>query len=82
MEAEGKATALLLDERAVAALVSLSPRTIQTLVSAGEFPEPVRLGLGKRRMKRWRRADVEAWVDGLGDGAGHGQAPLVGSGTD
>ena len=35
-----------------------SPRKIQLLVAAGEFPQPIRIG----RLIRWREEDIAAWV--------------------
>jgi excisionase family DNA binding protein len=52
---------LLYDADRAAALVGLSVRTVWRLAAAREFPAPVRVG----RATRWRRADIEAWVDSL-----------------
>lgn len=51
----------LLNVEAVARMVSLSVRAVWRMVSTGQFPKPVRIG----RSTRWRRSDVEAWIDGL-----------------
>lgn len=47
-----------------ARMVSISTRTLWRLVSANQFPAPVRVG----GSTRWRRADVERWIaDGCTD---------------
>lgn len=53
--------ALLLDVRETAALVGMSARWLWRAVSAGDFPTPIKIG----RATRWRRCEVEAWVEGL-----------------
>jgi len=52
---------LLLGIEGVVDIVSLSKRTVWRLVSAGEFPAPVKVG----RASRWRVADIRQWVDSL-----------------
>ena len=52
---------LLLDNEQVAVLVGLCARKIRGMVSAGEFPKPVKIG----RSTRWRRSEVEEWVQTL-----------------
>lgn len=52
--------AALLDVRAVAQLLDCSPRHVYRLADAGRMPGPVRLGA----LVRWRRADLDAWLDG------------------
>ena len=47
---------LKIDE--IAKLLSLSRRTVQRMVSAGEFPKPVKL----RRSVRWRPSDIEMYL--------------------
>ncbi len=49
---------LLLSVKQVAELLALSSRTVWRLVSAGELPEPVRIG----RAARWRMEDIEEFV--------------------
>jgi excisionase family DNA binding protein len=49
---------VLLDVRAVAALLDCSPRHVFRLADTGAMPPPVRVG----RLVRWRRADLEAWL--------------------
>lgn len=50
--------ALLLDARAVAALLSVSPKTVQRLAAAGSL-RAIKVG----RLTRWDRRDVLAWID-------------------
>lgn len=57
---------LLLCADGVAKVLSLSKRTIWRMVSAGELPAPVRIG----RASRWRRSDLERFVDALQPGNG------------
>lgn len=52
--------ALLLDAAAVALLLSVSPRTLRALRSAGKLPQPVAL---LRRSPRWRRSDLVKWTE-------------------
>lgn len=52
---------LHLDITETAKAVSLSPATIDRMIKAGTFPQPVRCG-GR---KAWRVRDLEAWSDGL-----------------
>lgn len=49
---------LLLTDREVAGLLSISRRTVWRLTSTGELPKPIKLG----RASRWRRADLEAFI--------------------
>jgi len=50
--------AVLLDVRAVAAMVGCSSRNIYRLSDGGRMPRPVKIG----RLVRWRRTDIEAWI--------------------
>ena len=59
---------LLIAEQ-TAELVGMSRRWLWRAVSAQQFPQPVRVG----RATRWRRVDIEAWVDDLA-GAAEGDA--------
>lgn len=43
----------------IADAMELSPSTVEKLTARHDFPQPVRIG----RSVRWRRDDVEAWVD-------------------
>lgn len=49
-----------LDTRAVAAMTSLTQRAIESLRQRGEGPAYSRIG---RKIIRYRRADVEAWLE-------------------
>lgn len=55
--------ALLLAPPAVAKLLSVSVRTLFGMRAIGAFPPPV--VLPRKRVRRWRRADVESWVAAL-----------------
>jgi excisionase family DNA binding protein len=44
----------------VADLLQIAPRTVQRMAADGEFPAPIRLGSNR---PRWRRADVDAWLE-------------------
>lgn len=44
---------------AIAEAMELSTSTVEKLTARHDFPAPVRIG----RSVRWRRDDVEAWVD-------------------
>ena len=52
---------LLLDVHSVARLTALSKATVYRMVSAKQFPRPVE-DIGPTR---WKRADVEDWVENL-----------------
>lgn len=52
---------LLIDVAEVARLLSCSIDTVYRLVRAGALPKPVKL----IRSSRWRRVDVEAYVERL-----------------
>ena len=62
----------LLTYREVASRLNCCRQTVWKLVKRGEFPEPLKIG----RARRWREADVDAWIAGLatGNGAGEGTA--------
>jgi predicted DNA-binding transcriptional regulator AlpA len=55
-------TPLLLDVKACATLLSISPRSWQRLVERGEAPMRVKVG----NLTRWRASEVEAFVAALG----------------
>ena len=42
----------------------MSRSAVYVMVSAGEFPKPVRIG---RRAVGWRESDVQAWLDSRPD---------------
>lgn len=48
----------LLDARAAAALLAVSPRHLYRLADAGRCPAPVRLGAAVR----WRQAELLDWL--------------------
>jgi excisionase family DNA binding protein len=50
--------AVLLDVRAVAALLNCSSRHIYRLADAGLMPGPMRLGA----LVRWSRTEIERWI--------------------
>lgn len=49
----------LLRRKEVEDRVGLSRSTIYEMMSKGQFPKPVKLGL---RAVRWREEDVDAWI--------------------
>ncbi|MFW5690760.1 MAG: helix-turn-helix transcriptional regulator [Planctomycetota bacterium] len=51
---------MLVDVNTVAAMLSVSVNTVWVMDSAGRLPSAIRLG---RRCTRWRRAEIEAWVE-------------------
>jgi prophage regulatory protein len=52
---------LLVREKNLPALLGISRGGVRSLLAAGKFPQPIRLG---RRCIAWRRVDLEAWVAG------------------
>lgn len=60
----------LLRMRQVLELVPFSRTTLWRRVRDRDFPESVRLGGPKTRVKAWWRHDVEAWLDSLQDRRG------------
>ena len=50
--------ASLITKGEVARMTSVSARTIERLVSMGQFPQPVRLG----RKSLWNRQKLQAWI--------------------
>jgi excisionase family DNA binding protein len=63
---EAPAERLLLSAPEVAGCLGIGVRTVWRLVATGELPAPVRLP--GTRATRWRRADLDRFVEGL-DGA-------------
>lgn len=49
----------LLDQQGVATLLTVCPRTVRRMELEGELPAPVLVG----GLKRWRRADLDAWLE-------------------
>lgn len=60
----------LLTVKAVARLLTCSPRQVYRLADAGKLPRPVRLGA----LVRWPRAAIMAWI-----GSGCGPCPKGGA---
>lgn len=58
---------ILVDRIEAARLVSVSPRTWDRMVQAGEMPAPRLI----RGMKRWKVEEIRARVDGADDPACH-----------
>jgi predicted DNA-binding transcriptional regulator AlpA len=56
----GEQGPLLLAVDSVASLLGISSRSVWRLVSAEEFPPPIRIG----GLSRWRKKDVHDWIDG------------------
>ncbi len=50
----------LLNVKEVSALLGVSRTTLHRLVSAGNFPKPVRVG---KRASRWRQSEVLVWME-------------------
>jgi predicted DNA-binding transcriptional regulator AlpA len=48
----------LLDDKAVARLLSCSARHIRRLADRDAMPRPLKIGA----LTRWRRADIDAWI--------------------
>lgn len=59
LEPSASSEPLLITAQEFADLMQLSVRTLWRLSSAGQIPEPVRIG----GAVRWRRADVTFWVE-------------------
>lgn len=51
-------SAALLAVDDVAALLSVSPRTVRRMADSGAMPRPVKLS----SLVRWRRADLDQWL--------------------
>ena len=49
----------LLNAVELASALGISPRTLELLVSRGDVPAPLRVG----RHRKWRPADVNAWIN-------------------
>ena len=61
MASSSEQTALL-NRSETERLVGLTSKTIYAMMKRGEFPRPVRLG---RRFVRWRRSDLESFLENL-----------------
>ena len=55
---------LILTQAETLVLVSLSRDYVWKLRRSGDFPAPLNLG---SRLLRWRRADIERWVEERSD---------------
>lgn len=64
MESTTESQPLMLDDSGSARLYGISRATFRRLVSAGIFPQPIKFG----RSSRWKRSDLEAFVDELEPG--------------
>lgn len=58
----------LLTAADLCSLLKLDARTLRVLRHEGRVPEPIKLG----RSLRWRRAEIEAWIEGE-QSAGHAE---------
>jgi excisionase family DNA binding protein len=63
----------LMDARALSLVLSISPRTLETIVARGEGPPFIRLG----RQRRWRLEDVDAWIKAKQALNGHSKLALA-----
>ncbi len=63
MDTAGHGERLLLTDAHAAALAGVGRRTWWRLVSAGQAPSPVKLP--GTRSTRWRRGDIEDWIEQL-----------------
>ena len=43
--------------------IGISKTTLQTLMDAGQFPKPVKLGGPDARAVGWVDSEVQAWID-------------------
>lgn len=50
---------LLMSRATIADEFELSPSSVEKLTARSDFPDPIRIG----RSVRWRRIDVEGWID-------------------
>ncbi|MCZ2342747.1 MAG: helix-turn-helix domain-containing protein [Bacteroidales bacterium] len=55
---------LLIGVETVAKMTGYSRRTVEKWLAMDALPPPVKLpGPGKRRSLRWRKSDIEEWID-------------------
>lgn len=52
----------LLTRKELARQLSVDPNTVEKLAAAGRIPAPIDLGVGGKKMLRWRRTDWERWL--------------------
>ena len=55
--------ALLMTTREVSELTGIPPRTFARYVATGLAPKPVRIGHGPNPAVRFRRQDIEEWIE-------------------
>lgn len=55
--------ALLMTTREVSELTGIPLRTLARYVATGLAPQPVRIGHGPNPSVRFRRRDIEEWID-------------------
>ena len=65
----------MLTAREVARRLKISARTVWRWVAQGALPAPVRL---RPHSPRWRAADIESWLAGLGARRGQVGSPTTG----
>ena len=53
----------LLSFEQVASICGISQRTLHRLMRTAAFPKPVRFGVGPRGTVRFRRKDIESWIE-------------------
>lgn len=63
----------LMDARKVATLLGISLRTLDTLVARREAPAFIRIG----QARRWRMAEINAWIESRLGGISHPSAMPV-----
>jgi excisionase family DNA binding protein len=61
--APASAPPTLLTLKEVARYLQVSPRTVERMVVAGEFPPPMSISPGR---SRWRQSNVDAWIETRG----------------
>lgn len=64
---------MLLTEAQAAELIQVATRTLRSMVSAGRFPRPVKIGPNPESQqcpRRWVRAEVDAWLRQLMEARG------------
>ena len=54
----------LLTAREVCRLLRISRATLDRHVQRGSLPAPIRIGRGNSAMRRWRDADMQAFING------------------
>lgn len=49
---------VLIDQKQLAEMLSISRRTVQRMISRGKLPAPIRIG----KMVRWKLQDIKKWI--------------------